>query len=343
MRTALLSVCLMECCKFLWALITSAFSCRPLFPICVGIASPCADANANFRARMSHIARMMEKPQMHRSTKLNCESAKAQKKFWPKVVLLSCVTAALLLWNCHAYSQTSYSASDPQALALASRAIVALTGGQAIHDVILTGNITRDIGRSDDGSVTLRALGAGESRIDMELGKGARSKIRDDSQGIAQGKWINPDGRSGKIAFQNTLTDAVWFFPALGYLAGGQNVVFAYVGRETRNGVAVEHIRSYLAQTGNSGIPNLRNLSTVNFYLNVATLLPVAETFNTHPDGNDLVNLPVEVDFSNYHTIHGVAVPMHIQRRLQGHLVEDIVVTSASFNNGIPLSTFSVH
>ena len=239
-------------------------------------------------------------------------------------------------------SNGSATTSDPQAVTFAARTMAALTGGKVIHDVTLTGTVTRDVGGSDTGTVTLSAIGTGESRIDLALSDGTRTEIRDDSTGIPEGKWIAQDGKFGMIAAHNTMTDAVWFFPALGSLTAGPNVVLSYVGQETRDGITVDHIRSYVSQTGQSSIPNLQQLSTMDFYLNAATLLPVSLTFNTHPDNNELANLPVEIDYSNYQTIDGVAIPMHIQRRLQGHLVEDFVVTGAIFNTGLSISAFAI-
>jgi hypothetical protein len=119
--------------------------------------------------------------------------------------------------------------------------------------------------------------------------------------------------------------------------------VLSYVGAETRNDVTVQHIRSYLYQAGQISTLGPQQLSVMDFYLDATTLVPVALTFNTHPDDDANTNLLVEVDFSNYRTINGVAVPTHIQRYLQGNLIEDIDVSSASFNTGLTLSSFAVN
>lgn len=265
----------------------------------------------------------------------------ADTRAWIRRLACSLLVAAFLASA--APAQTQGTASDPEAQALASKAIAALTGGQHISDVRLTGNVTRDIGTSDTGTVTLEALGRGESRADMTMSEGTRTEIRDASTGEPEGEWINPDGSTGAMAPHNAWTDPVWFFPAFGSLAGGSNVVLTYIGQESRNGTMVEHIRSYTVGAGQAAIPNLRQLSTMDFYLDPVTFLPIAETFNTHPDNNELVNLPVEIDFSDYRVIRGAEVPTRIQRLLQGHVVEDITVTSASFNNGLSLAAFSLN
>jgi len=232
--------------------------------------------------------------------------------------------------------------SDPQAVNLAAQSIAALTAGNAISDVTLSGNVTWN--GSDTGTALLRALGTGESRMDLALTSGTRTEIRDAQTGVLLGEWIAPNNASGYFASQNCFTDAVWFFPVLGSLAAGPNVVLSYIGPETRNGESVQHIESYVYQSNPLGLtPSPQQLSTMDFYLDATTFLPAAVTFNAHPDNSATTNLLDEVDFSNYQTVSRVVLPMHIQKYLQGNLTVDVVVTGALFNTGLSLSIFTVN
>lgn len=232
-------------------------------------------------------------------------------------------------------------ASDPQALSYAANSIAALTGGTAINDVTLTGNVTWS--GSDTGTATLTALGTGESRMDLALGSGTRAEIRDAQTGTQVGKWVNPDSTSGPYAAHNCWTDAVWFFPALGSLAAGPNVVLSYVGQETRNGASVQHIQSYVYQANwPVGVtPSPQQLSTTDFYLDASTLLPVAVLFNAHPDDNASSNISTEVDFSTYQSFSGIQVPTRIQKYMQGSIMVDLTISNALFNTGLSLYSFS--
>jgi hypothetical protein len=256
-----------------------------------------------------------------------------------KLLILSCVLASspILLF---AQGQP---ASDPQALAYAAQSIAAMTGGNAISDVTLTGSVTWNAG-ADSGTATLQALGTGESRMGLGLADGTRTEIRDAQTGTALGQWINPDNTSGLYASQNCWTDAVWFFPPLGSLAVGRNVVLSYLGQETRNGSTVQHVQSYVYDPNwPVGVtPSDQQLSTMDFYLDASSLLPTAILFNSHPDGDATTNIPIEIDFSNYRSIGGINVPARIQRFLQGTLLVDISITSAAFNTGLQLSSFTV-
>ncbi len=235
--------------------------------------------------------------------------------------------------------------SNPQAVSFASQSIAALTGGKAINDVTLTGSVTWSAGVAPEtGTATLLGSGTGESRMSLVLPDGTRTEIRDASTGVAQGQWIAQSGASGLFASHNCATDAVWFFPALGSLAAGPNVVLTYVGQETRNGAAVQHIQSYVYQANSASVPapTPQQLSTMDFYLDATTLLPSAVIFNVHPDKNMANNITVEVDFSNYQTVSGALVPFHVQKYLSGQLILDLSLSSAVFNSGLPLSDFTV-
>ncbi len=231
--------------------------------------------------------------------------------------------------------------SSPQAVSLASQSMSALTGGNAISDVTLTGSVTwSGEAVQESGTGTLLASGTGESRMNIVFPAGTWTEIRDTSTGVALGQWLAPNGASSLFAFQNCVTDAVWFFPVLGSLAAGPNVVLSYAGQETRNGgEAVQHIQSYIYQSNSI----VQQWSTMDFYLDATTLLPVAVTFNAHPDNSATANLLVEVDFSNYQTMNGVMVPSRIQRSLQGNVLVAITITGASFNTGLPLSDFTIN
>ena len=233
------------------------------------------------------------------------------------------------------------STSDPQALSLAAQSLTAMTGGISISDVTLTGTASWNVGSTDTGTATLMALGTGESRMDLALTSGTRTEIRDSQTGVPLGKWVNPGNASGQYSSHNCWTDSVWFFPPLGSLATGQNVVLSYIGQESRNGASVQHIHSSI--NGQPSNATIQQLSSMEFYLDSTTLLPVAITFNSHPDNDAATNFQIEVDFFTYQSISGVLVPTHIQRYSDGNLILDAMISNAAVNTGLPLFNFAVN
>ena len=240
-------------------------------------------------------------------------------------------------------SENQAPVSDPKALALAAKALGAQSNGVAVADVTLTGTATWTAGSdAQKGTVTFKARGTAQSRMDLALSGGNRSEIRTTSNGLPQGAWIGTDGKLNAYASHNCWTDAGWFFPVFSSLASAQtnpSVVLSYVGAETRNGTSVEHLQ---ANTYSPDFSFTQPWSTVDFYLDATALLPVATAFNTHPDGDSGTNISVEVDFADYQQVKGVLIPFRIQQLVQGSLALDIAVTGVDLNSGLPDSDFSI-
>jgi hypothetical protein len=226
---------------------------------------------------------------------------------------------------------------------MAIRSHAAMTQGTAISDVSLTANITWIAGPEPEaGAGDLLAKGSSESRIDFSLNSGGkRTEIRNSFHG-PMGKWINPDGKSGKYALHNCWTDAVWFFPALSSLASlaDPRFVFSYIGEERWNGLSSKHVRIYQVQ---QGFNEAQHLSTMDFYLDPTSLLPLGVAYKTHSDSNMNVDISSEVRFDDYRLTNGVLLPFHIQRLQGGALLMDIAVTGAHFNTGVPNETFDTN
>ena len=211
----------------------------------------------------------------------------------------------------------------------------------------LTGAGTRTAGSDvESGNVTLKALGAFQSRVDLVVSGGTRSDIFSLSRSNApQGFWVGNDETAHPMAEHNTLAGAVWFFPALSVLSQASNpdYVVSYLGQETRQGVSVQHLRFTLQSLAAAayGEQMLARLSATDVYLDSSSLLPVALAFNTHPDNNTLIDIPMEVDFSDYQTVNGIRVPFHIQKYLNGTLFLDLAIRDVTMNSGLTDSAFS--
>ncbi|HTF25133.1 MAG TPA: hypothetical protein VK937_14645, partial [Candidatus Limnocylindria bacterium] len=110
------------------------------------------------------------------------------------VRLVLSVSISFLLSITLAAQQTT--TSSPQALLL-QRSAAALSGGQTLTDVTLSG-IARRIAGSDDesGTAVLKALVTGESSVDFSFPSGPRSEVRANSTTGPVGSWLAPDGTS---------------------------------------------------------------------------------------------------------------------------------------------------
>jgi len=169
-----------------------------------------------------------------------------------------------------------------------------------------------------------------------------RSDVRNVASDSPSGAWETNGTSSTAYAFHNCWTDAAWFFPALSSLSQTANprLIFKYIGQEQHNGVATQHIQVF--QVPVQGPKSAQRLSLMDFYLDPASYLPLAISFNLHPDDDMSTNIPVEIDFANYQAVSGIQVPFHFQRSFNGGVVLDVTVTNAVFNSGLPDSLFTL-
>lgn len=266
-------------------------------------------------------------------------------------VLLSFVLLLALPGSAQSTTSTTYaptgtaSTNDPQAALLINEAELALMGSTVFSDIQLNTSSAWSAGATQaSGTTVLKSKGTGEARLDISAGQFARSEIRNDSSG-PNGQWLDAAGVRHPSAVHNCWQPAGWFSPhALVQLLSATDSVVSYLGSEMRGSITVDHLRAYRNYNSNSVKINsdIQLLSTFDVYLDSSTHLPIAVTFNTHPDNDYGRNVPVEVRFADYRSVNGVEVPFHIQRLLQGVLNLDLTVTSATVNSGLSDSDFAL-
>jgi hypothetical protein len=221
----------------------------------------------------------------------------------------------------------------------------ALTGGQSITDVTLSGTARRIAGSDDEtGTGVFKAI-AGAGRMDLTLSAGQRSEVENLTGTSPAGSWSGPDGVSHPIVYHNLMIDPSWFCPALPIsraLSSGYTT--AYVGHETRNGQSVQHVQVWQTSAVQSpeGTPTMQHLSQMDFYLDSTTFLPAAITFNIHPDNDMGLDIPIEIRFSDYRATGGSQVPYHVQKFLNNSLLLDFQAQSVTLNSGLSAATFQV-
>jgi hypothetical protein len=241
---------------------------------------------------------------------------------------------------------TSPPAASTEGAFFLQKALLALAPSTPTTDVTLSGTVRRIAGSDDEsGTVVLRALAGTGSRLDLTLPSGTRSEIRNTSSVPISGSWSSADGISHPIVQYNLVADPSWSpaFPVASFVAS-QSAVLTNLGQETKNGSAVIHIAASLQFPGRSAksATFLNHLSETQIYLDAATFLPVAVGFNIHPDGNSSIDIPVEMDYSNYQSVNGAQIPFRVQKFINNSLALDLQFDSATVNSGLSATTFTV-
>jgi hypothetical protein len=232
---------------------------------------------------------------------------------------------------------------DPQALAVANKALQVLAPMIALSDITLEGTVSRTAGSDyQSGTFTFQASGNGKSLEALNLDGGQRQQVRNG----AVGYLIDPNGHQRPLAIHNCWTDAPWFYPALSLqaLASDPQVSIVYVGMENREGMALHHLRLYRTVPGQTPkmTAEIQHLSTTDLFLDATSYLPLVVAFQTHPDVDLNLDIPVEIQFADYRLVNDIMVPFHIQKLLQGTLLLDIRLSNAVVNSGLSDSLFAV-
>jgi hypothetical protein len=240
-------------------------------------------------------------------------------------------------------AQQTPSTSSPQAIQLLQRALLALSSGTLPADITLTGTVRRIAGSDDEtGSATLKALVGIGSRIDFSLPSGTWTEVRNNSTNGPAGSWSGPGRVAHRISHHNLLTDT-GLFPVLTLSSfTSSSAVVTYIGSDVRNGVSVTHISAYQLIPALKGDPLFQHLSQVDIFLDASTLLPASIAFSLHPDDNALLDIPLEIRFSDYRPVGGAQVPFRIQKYLNNSLILDLQLQSTAFNTGLTAADFSV-
>lgn len=231
--------------------------------------------------------------------------------------------------------------SDQQAIALAARSVAAMSGGSAIRSINLNTNVVSILGSTrESGTGMFFAKGTARSRVELTLSTGTLSEVRSLTNGVPAGAWSRNGAPGAPYVAFNTVTDAIWFFPALSSLTqhGNPDYLFKYIGLEQFNGISTQHIQ--VSWMPSPVAPSLQSLSKMDFYLEPSTCVPVGMLFQTHPDNDARINIPVEIRFADYRAESGVQIPHHFQRLLNGSLVLDVTVTGVELNAASPEGSF---
>lgn len=226
-------------------------------------------------------------------------------------------------------------------------ALAALTTGVGVQDAALSGTAVWALGSTQEtGTATMKVRGASEARIDLALSNGSRTEVQYESAGKPAGQWMDPAGSVHSLALHNSFTPAAWFLPSAFLAVVDQpGVSTIWVSAEVRGGVAADHIRisrSFPAKDAATAAL-MSHLSTFDVYLDSSSHLPVALTFNLHPETNADRDLLCEIQFADYRQVHGVLVPFHVQRLIEGSINLDITLQDVAFNEGISSAEFERH
>jgi outer membrane lipoprotein-sorting protein len=232
---------------------------------------------------------------------------------------------------------------DVSAVALAQKALAAMGGDmlKGYQDSTVTGSMTY---YGSAGSltvpVTLKSKGKSKLRTEIQQDAGTDVSISDGSNGC----MTLASGSKLRSSATDLWTKRVDHIPALSLLAeyASSNMNVQYGGTATVNGSLTDEVALSFS------VPSLPNsydslkLTQHVFYIDRATGLVTKIQFYRTDSGSSTPYL-VEMYFSNYQMVSGIAVPFKRSLYIEGKLNTDLVLTSVAFNTSLPDSDFALN
>ncbi|MGA9670304.1 MAG: hypothetical protein WBQ94_13920 [Terracidiphilus sp.] len=244
-------------------------------------------------------------------------------------VIVPLLTGAIAISSSAPAQQTT-----PTAVSYLQESLTAMVGKSTVQDVTLNGTAETISGSTDEtGSFIASCAVNGSSRLELQLSSVSRTETRQTTNGVLTGIWVDSHGEQHLMAGHNLVTPQAWFCPdiALARFLQDSSLAIQFMGNESKNGAAADHF-SIAAPAADKTAPNvlIAHLTRVDLFLDPATLRPVALDFNIHPDNNALIDIPVEIRFSNYASVDGVWIPFTVEKYVNSTLALKLQVNSAS-------------
>jgi hypothetical protein len=228
---------------------------------------------------------------------------------------------------------------DAQAVTLLQQSIAAIAK-TAPSDSSATGIVTLVEGSTtEDGTVQILTFGTSATGEILSLSNEQRTTIYS-SGAVKETKGnlsVNP-------SMELALTDQCMDFPLpfLMFALSNPEESIHYIGLETLDGQAVQHLQVWNSFASKPRLQPLSTFSEKDIWIDPASNLPVKISWSRRAGGQGEPAFPVEVSFSNYTNSSGILYPFLIKKSFNGTPWQTITIQSVSFNTGLTATQFSV-
>jgi hypothetical protein len=232
---------------------------------------------------------------------------------------------------------------DPQALTILGQALSAGGGLQAIaaiQDFTGNGNITYFwTDQPVQGSVTVRALGVSNFRLDQNLPSGTQSWVASEAGGSEK----KADGTIFDLVWANQVKrlSLTWPVALVAAAANNASIQVTYNGQTSYQGRSVYDVRiqqilpSIVDPNGSSSAQTAQD-----FFIDCSTYSILGLRDQLYGQSSRQQPQAHEIQFSNYQTQNGVQIPFTVTEFITGQETWTLQLTSISFNSGLTSSDF---
>jgi len=203
-----------------------------------------------------------------------------------------------------------------------------------ISTLQMSGTVTRTYGSDQQaGTVVLQAAASGQSTVNLTLAKGTLAETQSAATPYeGQCSQIGFDGVARDSAAHNCWRGTVWFLPQITLQAGvgwTDNIGSAVLAPDGTTDIHYSRSPAGTMSAGAAAV--VARLSTFDLKIDAAGH-PVSLKFNAHPDDNPEIDIPTQIQFSDYRLVSGASVPFHIQKFINNGLVLDLQISNVQIN-----------
>jgi hypothetical protein len=223
---------------------------------------------------------------------------------------------------------------DAQAVSVVTQTLIVGGGATAISsigDYTATGTVTYHLSTDVQGTITMRALGLGEFRMDANLPAGVRSEaITEDFTSKTEDGTVRHN--QAPMSPSRLVIPNMLLAPALN--SAGFNVVYNGLVEIDSHSVHDIQLQRVLPVADPGG--QFREYHTADFFIDPATFQIVMM--------QDVVSLHSirQVRYSDYKSVSGVLVPFSIKEQVNGQAIWEINLGQIAFNSGLKDSDFQL-
>ena len=185
------------------------------------------------------------------------------------------------------------------------------------------------------GTATLQANADGSSTEQLSLGAASRTVTQGAADAEKTCGWTDASGKAHDLPGANCFVALPWFAPQL--FAQVSTVLPSFLsltddGNVVSNGASYRQLRFVPQVQGPTDADTawMRKAGTVRVLFDLKTVLPARLEYVIHPDGNDLQDIDVAVEFSDYRAVSGTMLPFHIEKYVNRLLQLKLDVSSAT-------------
>jgi hypothetical protein len=208
-------------------------------------------------------------------------------------------------------------------------------------DSSATGSITVVEGSTtQSGTIQILTLGTGQTSETLNLPEGQRTVVYANGNAKESNRLVE----SINPPLETIVTDQCPDFPLPLLLSAlsDADTAFRYVGAETLDGTAVQHIQIWNSFASKPRLQGIAPFSVKDIWVDSTSFVPLKLAYTRHLGGGSLPAFPVEVSYSNYRNVAGILYPFQISKGLNGTSWLTITIQSVSFNTGLTASQFVV-